>query len=134
MIKEIKRWMRNKDNARKMNILAISLVILTLFGENIGISSQSLGGSIFGLLSTSFIIGIALIIVGVVGFVIPEGVSTIAGIGLIALGAIVLTGGTLGSLAILAKSLPSPGGFPLWAVLMLGIIILIIFRKKIMYG
>lgn len=121
MIKEINNFFRNKENLKKVQILIWILIALAIFGKETPIMTAS----IFGTYSGVFLVGIILVTLGGLLTFIPG--AQIPGVIAIVVG-FLISGGTIWAFF---ESLPSPFGIPIWAFLMIGIVFVLIFRKRI---
>lgn len=121
MIKELKNFLMKKENINKVWLLVGILIILAISKKDIPIISAS----IFGIYSGFLTFGFILVSLGALLTFIP-GTRII---GIIAIVAGILISG--GSIWAFFSSLPQPFGIPIWAFIMIGIILFVIFRKKI---
>lgn len=121
MIKELTNYLRKKENKNKIYLLIGILAFLSFYYKDVPINTAS----VFGLYSGFFTFGVVLLVLGglltfIPGCQIPGIIAIIVGF---------LTAG--GSIWAFFESLPSPGGIPIWAFLMIGIILIVIFRRRI---
>lgn len=120
MIKELTNYLKKKENLEKVWIIVGILIVLAFLKKDTPIITAS----IFGIYSGFLTFGFILIVLGAALTFIP-GANII---GIIAIIAGLLVSG--GSIWAFFESLPEPFGIPLWAFLMIGIILFVIFRKK----
>jgi len=119
----IRQFFRNKENIKKIKILAGVLIILALLSKDSPIMSQS----VFGIFSGFLTFGVILILVGVVLIIIPEPATTVIGIIMTIVG-FLIAGGTVWAFF---ESLPEPLGIPIWAIIMILIAAGYLFRRRL---
>ena len=123
MIKEIISFFKKKENQKKTKIFLGILIALALFKNDLLVQSQAS----LGTLATTLSVGVILFFLGAFLIIIPFPPVQIAG-GISVLIGVLTSGGSIW--AVISK-IPTPGGFPLWAVLALVGTGIFIFRRKL---
>lgn len=124
---KLNQFFRKRENLQKTKIFIGFLIVLALFGDKLQLGTQSF---LFSFLGGSIAFAVILFAVGLFLIFIPEPSTTIIGI-VAAVIAIVITGGAIFTAIIsFFRSIPSPGGFPLWAILILGIIGIYFYTRR----